>query len=87
MTVDGDLISSIGKGLLIFAGVGKDDTVKDAESMASKVLKMKLFEDDSGGKVSSTLLPTEFFALTQAKVETKRSRRARRDSLRYVSRY
>jgi D-Tyr-tRNAtyr deacylase len=51
VTVDGQLISSIGKGLLVFAGVGKDDTVKDAESMASKVLKMKLWEDENGGKV------------------------------------
>lgn len=50
VTVDGQLISTIGKGILIFAAVGKDDTIKEVESMASKVLKVKLWEDDQGGK-------------------------------------
>jgi len=50
VTVDGDLISTIGRGLLVFAAVGKDDTVKEAESMASKVLKVKLWEDGEGVK-------------------------------------
>jgi len=51
VTVDGQLISTIGKGLLVLAGVGKDDTIKDAESMASKVLKLKMWDDEDGGKV------------------------------------
>ncbi|KAK5674600.1 D-tyrosyl-tRNA(Tyr) deacylase [Elasticomyces elasticus] len=50
VTVDGQLISSIAKGILVFAAVGKDDTLKEAESMAGKVLKLKLWEDDQGGK-------------------------------------
>ncbi|KAK0270001.1 D-tyrosyl-tRNA(Tyr) deacylase [Friedmanniomyces endolithicus] len=50
VTVDGQLISSIAKGVLIFAAIGKDDTPKEAESMASKVLKVKLWEDDQGSK-------------------------------------
>lgn len=41
MTVDGQLISSISKGLLVFAAIGKDDTEKEAISMASKILKVK----------------------------------------------
>ena len=48
--MDGQLISTISKGLLIFAAIGKDDSKKEAESMASKVLKVKLWEDDSGVK-------------------------------------
>jgi D-aminoacyl-tRNA deacylase len=48
VTVDKQLISSIGKGILVLAAVGPDDTVKDVESMASKVLKMKLWPDESG---------------------------------------
>jgi D-Tyr-tRNAtyr deacylase len=51
VTVDGSLVSSIGKGLLVFAGIGKNDTTKDAEAMASKVLKFKMWEDDNGSKV------------------------------------
>ncbi|KAF1809725.1 hypothetical protein P152DRAFT_451679 [Eremomyces bilateralis CBS 781.70] len=50
VTVDDKLISSIGKGLLVLVGVSKDDTLKDVESMASKVLKFKMWEDDKGAK-------------------------------------
>ncbi|KAF2634239.1 hypothetical protein P280DRAFT_524296 [Massarina eburnea CBS 473.64] len=45
VTVDGQLISSIGKGLLVLAAISKDDTEKDVESMAGKVLKAKLWDD------------------------------------------
>lgn len=47
VTVDGQLVSSIGKGLLVLAAVSKDDTVKDVESMATKILKAKLWDDNS----------------------------------------
>jgi hypothetical protein len=50
VTVDGQHISSIGKGLLVLAAIGKDDTVKEAESMAAKILKVKLWDDDQGGR-------------------------------------
>ena len=52
MTVDGNLISSIGKGVLAFAAIGKDDTMDESIKSASKLLKMKLWEDENGGKVS-----------------------------------
>jgi hypothetical protein len=45
--VDGQLISSIGKGVLVLAAVSRDDTEKDIEFMASKILKTKLWDDDS----------------------------------------
>jgi D-tyrosyl-tRNA(Tyr) deacylase len=47
VTVDGELISQIGKGLLVLAAISKDDTKKDVESMAGKILKAKLFDDDT----------------------------------------
>ncbi|KAH8703230.1 putative aminoacyl-tRNA hydrolase [Talaromyces proteolyticus] len=47
VTVDNQLISSIGRGVLVFAGVGKDDTEKDVDSMAAKVLKAKLWPDEA----------------------------------------
>ncbi|CAL8577567.1 D-tyrosyl-tRNA(Tyr) deacylase [Xanthoria parietina] len=49
VTVDAQLISSIGKGVLVFAAVAPDDTPKEVESMAAKVLKMKMWPDDAGG--------------------------------------
>lgn len=51
VTVDGTLIASIGKGLLAFAAVSKDDTAEDSVKSASKLLKVRLWEDDSGAKV------------------------------------
>ncbi|KAF7508430.1 hypothetical protein GJ744_009283 [Endocarpon pusillum] len=50
VSVDTKLISSIERGVLVFAAIGPDDTKKDAESMASKVLKMKMWPDETGSK-------------------------------------
>ena len=49
-------MSQIGRGILVLAAVGKDDTRKEAETLASKVLKLKLWDDDAGARVGSTLL-------------------------------
>jgi hypothetical protein len=54
VTVDGKLIASIGKGILAFAAVSKDDTLNDSLKSASRLLKMKLWEDDKGIKVCPT---------------------------------
>lgn len=48
-----ELVSSIGRGILVFAAVAPGDTEKDAESLAAKVLKMKLWDDENGGRVIS----------------------------------
>jgi D-Tyr-tRNAtyr deacylase len=47
VTVDQQLISSVGRGLLVFAAIGKEDTEKDADSMAAKVLKARLWPDEN----------------------------------------
>ena len=56
VTVDNQLISSIGKGILVFAAVAADDTMKEVESMASKVLKMKMWPDEAGATVCTAQL-------------------------------
>ncbi|KAI0206951.1 D-Tyr tRNAtyr deacylase-like domain-containing protein [Astrocystis sublimbata] len=50
VTVDKEVVSSIGKGVLVFAAVAPGDTQKEADSLAAKVLKMKLWDDDAGSK-------------------------------------
>ncbi|TQW05540.1 deacylase [Cordyceps javanica] len=50
VTVEKELISSIGRGVLVFAAVAPGDTEKEMESMANKVLRMKLWDDESGGR-------------------------------------
>ncbi|KAI5467264.1 D-Tyr tRNAtyr deacylase-like domain-containing protein [Mariannaea sp. PMI_226] len=50
VTVDKEVISSIGKGVLVFAAVAPGDTEKEADSLANKVLKMKMWDDEAGGR-------------------------------------
>lgn len=51
VSVDQKLVSQIGRGLLVLAAVGKDDSRKEAETLASKVLRLKLWDDEGGGRV------------------------------------
>ncbi|RAL59040.1 hypothetical protein DID88_009068 [Monilinia fructigena] len=53
VTVDKQLVSSIGKGILVFAAVAPGDTEKDAESLAAKVLKMRIWDDENGNRASN----------------------------------
>jgi len=46
--VDGRLIGKIGKGLLVFVGVGKGDGEPDISYMSSKIPDLRIFEDHSG---------------------------------------
>jgi len=50
VTVDGELIASIGKGILALTGVDRNDTLKDAERAANKLLNMRLWDDETGGR-------------------------------------
>lgn len=50
VTVDKQLISSVGKGILVFAAVANGDTERDADALAAKVLKMRLWDDEAGGR-------------------------------------
>lgn len=48
LTVEGKLISQIGKGLLVFLGVGEGDDFAHAQKMAKKIANLRVFEDDKG---------------------------------------
>ncbi|THC93672.1 hypothetical protein EYZ11_006848 [Aspergillus tanneri] len=50
VTVDGQLISSIGRGILVLAGVGKGDTEKDADTLIGRILKARLWPEENGGQ-------------------------------------
>jgi D-aminoacyl-tRNA deacylase len=45
VTVGGELVGKIGKGLLVFLGVGAGDTREDAEYLVSKVMNLRIFSD------------------------------------------
>jgi len=48
VTVNDQSVGKIGKGLLVFLGVGKGDTDKDAEFIAEKLVNLRIFADEAG---------------------------------------
>ena len=48
VTVDGQVISKIGKGLLILLGIGHGDGEEQATFLAEKVANLRIFEDEQG---------------------------------------
>ncbi len=46
--VNGDRFSQIGKGLLVFLGIGLCDSTRDAQVLAKKVIRARLFPDEGG---------------------------------------
>lgn len=48
VSVDGVERGRIGRGLLVFLGVGKGDDETDVRWLAAKVAKLRVFEDESG---------------------------------------
>lgn len=55
--VDGQIISSIGKGALVFLGIEKGDSYRDADFLLEKIIHLRIFED-SQGKMNLSLLET-----------------------------
>lgn len=47
VSISGKLYSSINKGILIFLGVEKGDEKVNAEKLADKILKLRIFEDEN----------------------------------------
>ncbi len=46
VTVEGETVSQIGMGLLILVGVEMEDTEAQAEKLAAKICKLRIFRDD-----------------------------------------
>ena len=62
VTVDGERVSEIGAGVLVFLGVAHEDTTKELEYIANKVANLRIFED-ADGKMNCSLLETGGAAL------------------------
>ena len=48
VTVDSQVVGKIGKGFLVFVGVGHEDTREIADKYLKKLLGLRIFEDENG---------------------------------------
>lgn len=53
--VEGELVSEIGAGVLVFLGVAHEDTATEIEYIANKVANLRIFEDEEG-KMNRSLI-------------------------------
>lgn len=48
VTIDGQLKSQIGKGLLVLVGIEDRDTQEDIEWLCKKIANLRIFDDENG---------------------------------------
>ena len=48
VTIEQQLFSSINKGMLILVGIQADDTDEDINWLASKIVNLRIFDDENG---------------------------------------
>ena len=46
--VDEKIIGQIGEGLMVLVGFGENDTEREADYLAGKLAKLRIFEDENG---------------------------------------
>ena len=56
--IDGKMQAEIGPGFLVFLGVGRGDTKKDAETLAQKIAQLRILADKNG-KFNFSLLDSK----------------------------
>ena len=54
VTVAGEVVGQIGRGILVLLGVEPDDTDEDARQLADKTIALRIF-DDADGKMNLSL--------------------------------
>jgi D-tyrosyl-tRNA(Tyr) deacylase len=62
--VDGERVAQIGAGLLVLLGVSREDTADEADRLAEKVRKLRIF-DDADGRLNEPLGNREVLCVSQ----------------------
>ena len=78
VTVDGEVVGRIGRGLLVLLGIGRMDEQNDATLLAEKITNMRIFPDDEGRFNRSVLdISGEVLVVSQFTLyaDTRRGRR------------
>jgi len=47
VTIGGKIVGRIGKGLVVFVGIAQEDTERDANYLADKVVNLRIFADEA----------------------------------------
>ncbi|MCL4191191.1 MAG: D-tyrosyl-tRNA(Tyr) deacylase [Thermoguttaceae bacterium] len=69
VSVEGEVVGAIGRGLLVLLGVAREDAETDARLLAEKISGLRVFEDDEGkmnralGEVGGSMLVVSQFTL------------------------
>lgn len=48
LSVDGKVVSAIGRGLAVYLGIFDGDTMSDVDKFCKKLVAMRIFEDENG---------------------------------------
>ena len=78
VSVAGEIVGRIGRGLVAFVGVANGDTEKDAQSLAQRSVNLRIFSDNTGKfNLSALDIKGELLAVSQFTLlaDTKKGRR------------
>lgn len=81
VTVSEELVGSIQQGLCVLIGISRDDTDKDMEFIAKKLLSLKLFDSTDGKAWSNSVVDSDFEVLcvSQFTLQARTSKGAKPD--------
>jgi D-aminoacyl-tRNA deacylase len=76
VTVDGETVGEIGRGVLSLVGVGREDDAAAAVALARKIHELRIFPTDDGARSASDLgLPVLVVSQFTLYADTRKGRR------------
>ena len=78
VTVDGEIVGKIARGLVVFVGVDRNDSQQDLEYLVDKVVNLRIFSDEkSKFNISAMEINAELLIVSQFTLiaDTRKGRR------------